>query len=157
GPPLVLQMPVAPESRDIGRQRSTREQPEQRGIGLLSAAQVECTATGESARDGHAVFGEGSGLVRTDYADGAERFDSRQLADERMALQHALAAQGQRDDDHGGEPLGNRGYREADGGQEERAPILAASQSGGEDDGHNGEGCQRQLASETIKEYLQMR
>ena len=81
------------------------------------------------AGHGHAVFRQRAGLVGADDGDGTEGFDGRQLADQRMALEHPAAAQRQRGGDDGRQAFWHHGDEQADGGQQHVAERLAAEQT----------------------------
>ena len=85
--------------------------------------QVERVVGDVERRHRHAVLRQRAGLVRADDGDRAERLDGRQLADQRLALEHALRAQRERDGDHRGQRLGHGGHRQADGRQQQLLDV----------------------------------
>ena len=53
--------------------------------GAVLRSDLEAVAGHVEHRHGHAVLGQGAGLVRADDGDRAQRLDGRQLADQRVA------------------------------------------------------------------------
>ena len=60
----------------------------------------------------HSVLGQRARLVCRDHGDGAERLDGVEPPHDGLALGEPLDAHGQRQCQHGGQPLGNRGDRQ---------------------------------------------
>ena len=75
--------------------------------------------------DGHAVLGEGAGLVRADDADRAERLDRRQPPHDRVDLDHPLDAEREHDGHDGGQALGDRRHRQRDRSQQHFGDVAA--------------------------------
>ena len=73
----------------------------------------------------HLVEREGARLVGADVGNRAQRFHSRQLANERLVLYQPLGAQSQRDGDQRGQGFGQGGNGQRDGHQQQVAQRLA--------------------------------
>ena len=106
---------------------------------VARARHLEGVARGPDGQDGHLVFGQGARLVRADDRGAAQGLDRGQLADEDMAPDHALDAQGQGDGHDGGEPFGNGRHGQADRGQEHVEDLAAPEDLQAEDDGDEDE------------------
>ena len=90
--------------------------------------QIDLVADDVEYDHGHAVLGEGAGLVGADDGDRAQGLHGRQLADERLAAQHPLRAQREGHGDDGGQALGDGGHGHADGRQEHHPHFFAPKQ-----------------------------
>ena len=96
-------------------------------------------------RDRHLVLGQRAGLVGADDRGAAERLDRGQAADQRVALDHPLHAERERDGDHGRQRLGHDGDRQRDA--EDAASRGTAGRGAGpsaDDDGDDHERGARQ-------------
>lgn len=112
---------------------------------------VEYVIGADHPLHGHFVAGEGAGLVGTDHRHRAQGFHRRQAPDDRVALGHALHAQGQGDGHDRRQAFGNRRsgqghhHHEHVGGRI-TSPERAEDEGGG-GGGQHGEG---QPAAEMI-------
>ena len=84
-------------------------------VGLRVGAQAHATGQqrligGVAVHHGHAVLGQGAGLVRADHLRAAQRFHSGQAADDGVALGHLGHADTQHDGNHSGQTFGNGGH-----------------------------------------------
>ena len=111
----------------------------------------------EDLRDVHPVPGERPRLVRADDGDRSERLHGRELPDQGAARQHPLRAQGEGDRHHGGQPLRDRGDREAHGGEKQQHGILSPQQTHPEDEGDDRERDQREAPAEIGHPALERR
>ena len=109
-------MTAPPHERFPRRARSRRRRPE-----APAAVTTRCRH--------HLVAGERAGLVGADHRDRAERLDRRQPADDRVAARHRLHADRQRDRQHRGQTLRDRGDRKADDGHEQLGERQMARRS----------------------------
>ncbi len=75
---------------------------------------------------GHFIFGQSAGLIRADDRHAAQSLDRGQPADQGVAFDHPLHAEGERDSDNGGEGLGDDGNRQRDTEDEHVDQRLAA-------------------------------
>ena len=83
---------------------------------------------------GHLILGECAGLVRADYGRAAERFDRRQLADDRLPLRHPRHPDGEHDGNGSGQTLGDRADRDRHRGHEHAGRCFTARHADGEGD-----------------------
>ena len=106
--------------------------------------------------DGHAVLGEGAGLVGADDGHAAQTFHRLELADDGVLLGHLPGAEGEDDGDDGAEGLGDGGHRQGDGEEEGAHDVLAPDQNAhGEDDGAEDQDADGQLLAELVQGDLQ--
>ncbi len=77
----------------------------------------------------HLVEGQRPGLVGRDVGGASERFDGRELFDDRAARREPGRAHRQGECDDRGESLGDGGDRERHSGDEEFGPRLPAQQT----------------------------
>ena len=96
----------------VGSQHHGRERP-------LRVGRVELA-------DGHGVLGQGAGLVCGDDGDRPQGFDCGELAHDRLAVTHAFGSQRQRQRQHRGQTLGNRGDRDRDREQQRFVEVVDA-------------------------------
>ena len=145
---------VAQQCADEQRTRPSRRGPDRRGgIGVelhLMAGHVE-------HGDRHLVLGERARLVGADHRDRAERLDSGQLADERMATQHALRADGERERDDGGKTFGDDCDSDADRGQHQVSGRFTSDRPHRHDGERHGHPDQGELLADPIEATLQRR
>ena len=135
-----------------------RQHLEQRGPGALAGYRGRTggvRVVHPAAFHLHAVLGEGAGLVRADDGDRAERLDGGQVPDQGVRPDHPAGAKGQRHRDHGGEGLGNRGDRQAHGGEQHRQGRLAPEQAEQQDQHTDGQGGRRQALPQAGEPELQ--
>ncbi len=112
---------------------------------------------GPDGPDGHLVLGQRAGLVRADDRGAAERLDRGQLADEDVAPDHALDAQGQGDGHDRRQALGDGGHGQADRGQKHVEELAAPQDLQPEDDGDEGEAQVDEDLAELLELALQRR
>ena len=114
---------------------SPRHRPRASSVASLHSRQARQSSPpaagpmSRALRSLHRVDRQGSGLVRTDEGDRAQRLDGRQPPHQRVDLHHPACAQRQQDGHDGRQRFGNGRDREADrrhGHQEDR---LAAQQA----------------------------
>jgi len=103
----------------------------------------------------HFVLSEGSCLVGTDDRRAAECLDSRKLADDDPAPDHALDSESQEHGDHGGQTFRDGGHRKADARQEHLVDGFAPEHSGPDHYSGDGETGQDQVPPELLHTPLQ--
>ena len=107
--------------------------------------------------DGHPVLGQRAGLVRADDRHRAERLDGGELADERVAAQHPLRADRQREGHDGGQALGDDRHGDADRGEHQLRQRLAGQRAEGDDEEGDGHPAERELLADAVEPLLQRR
>ncbi len=93
--------------------------------GVADAGQGEKPAAGVEPLHGHLVLGQGAGLVGADHRGAAQGLDRREFADQRVAGDHAVHAQGQGDGDDRGQAFRYGGHGQAHRGQEHVDELAA--------------------------------
>ena len=91
-----------------------------------SPGQFELRARNVQHGHSHAVLGERARLVRADGRHRAERLHRGQLADQRVAREHALCSQRERDGDSGGQTFGHSRHGQTDGRKQQQVQGIAA-------------------------------
>jgi len=100
-------------------------------------------------------LGERARFVGTDDRRGAQRLDRRQAADQRVALDHFLHAQGQADRHHGGQPFRDRRDRQPDRDHEHLQRSVAAQPADQKHQRADHQGRRAQRPAQLIQPALQ--
>ena len=109
----------------------------------------------EDFADRHLIFGERARLVGADDRGAAERFNCRKAAHQRMALDHSLDADGERNGDHSGQSLGNDGNRQRDAENQHRDEGLTTEQAEGDNNRHDHKSGSCQHVPDPVQVFLQ--
>ena len=130
--------------------------------GLLGGVLEVCLGGGDDLAvdielaDGHAVLGQGAGLVGADDGHAAQAFHRLEFTDDGVLLGHFPGAEGEDDGHDGAEGLGDGGHRQSDGEEEGTHDVLATDQNvHAEDDGAEDEDADGQLLAELVQRDLQ--
>ncbi len=127
---------------------------ERRG-GVGRAGQFQVVTGHVDDRHGHAVLGQCARLVGADDRHRTQRLDRRQLADERVAAQHALRAEGQRHGDDRRQPFGHDGHGHANGRQEHVARVFVQGDADEHDQPGDDHADQRQQLADAVEPPLE--
>ena len=103
----------------------------------------------------HLILGERAGLVGADNGCAAQGLHGWQAPDERIALDHALYTDRQRDGDHCRQGLGNDRHRQGNTEQDHLDERLAAKQAEPNDHRHDDEGGACQRSTDLVEVLLQ--
>ena len=102
-------------------------------------------------------LGQRAGLVRANDRGAAERLDRRESAHERVALDHPLDAERERDGDDRRQSFGDDGDRQGHAEDEHLDERLAAKQTERDDDQDDRERDARQRLADSVEVLLQGR
>ena len=91
---------------------------------VASAGDLIGAPAGIHPGDGHAVFGQGAGLVRADHRGRTQGLRRRQFADQRLAARHHHAGQGQDGGHQCRQHLGYGGNDQGDRAQEAVGDVI---------------------------------
>ena len=172
---IALDVPAAlgldPCDVGVGGERARAQELSQRLVRRGGAAVRQELAAGFVARAGyvpraprnaefadrHLVFGQGPGLVRADHGCAAQRLHGRQPPHQRMAFDHALDADRQRDRDDSRQRLWHNGHGQGDAEDEHLHERLAAHEPQRHDQRHDHERDPRQHVADLVEVFLERR
>ena len=107
--------------------------------------------------DAHLARCEGARLVRADDRGRSERFDRRQMPDERVPPRHPPESDRQCNRDDGGERFGDGGDRERDAGFDDQADRCAVQRLEAADHGRDAQRQPCQALAEHVEAALERR
>ena len=136
-------------------QRQRLAQPSgQRIVPLPEGRDRDAPALQQQGLQGHAIPGQGAGLVGADVGHRSQGLHRRQPSHQRVAPAQPARTERERYGHDGWERLGNRSDGQADGGEQHQQQRLALQQPDAEDDGADRQYRQREVAAEAGQALL---